>query len=102
LSFISESQASYLAFRDKINLIDANFSILPEKYFLLMDLTQLTVNQIVFDNHGTNRIKFLVKDPFFQHVIQRLEGDNWISLEGDMLDEYMQRLGKVIRKIFDI
>lgn len=59
------------------------------------------VNQILFDDNGTNRVKFLIEDPFSRHVIQRKEGDDWILLEGDMLSEYVQRLGAVIRKNFD-
>ena len=59
------------------------------------------VTQIMFDDNGTNRVKFLVKDPFSQHVVQRLDGDHWVLLEGDMIDEYVQRLGAVIRKNFD-
>lgn len=59
------------------------------------------VTPIPFEDHGVNRVKFEVKDPFSVNIVQRLEGDHWIILEGDMLAEHLPHLGKVIRSNFD-
>ncbi|WP_316818396.1 hypothetical protein [Pedobacter nyackensis] len=74
-----------------------------ELIFTIDDGTKyhVSVTPIPFNDNGVNRLKFEVKDPFSINIIQRLEQDNWIHLEGDMKAEYVQRIGAVIRKNFD-
>jgi hypothetical protein len=59
------------------------------------------VTPISFNDNGVNRVKFKVQDPFSTYILQRMEGDNWLLLEGDLRPDFIQPLGNVIRKNFD-
>lgn len=59
------------------------------------------VTPIPFIDNGTNKIKFEINDIFSVSIIQRLEGDDWIVHEGDILPEHLPYLGKEIRGNFD-
>ncbi|MDR6785291.1 hypothetical protein ABIE26_003990 [Pedobacter africanus] len=61
----------------------------------------VTVTSIPFNDNGTNRIKFEVKDPFSINILQRQEQDNWVILEGDIKPEHVKLVGAVIRKNFN-
>lgn len=72
--------------------------------FIATDGNEYTVavTQVRFNDNGTNRVKFLIESGLALNCyIQRLEGDHWIMLEGDMKQEDVFLLGKIIRGNFD-
>ncbi|WP_157255440.1 hypothetical protein [Pedobacter sp. Leaf216] len=58
-------------------------------------------SQTPFIDNGSNKIKFAISDILSVSMIRRLDGDDWIILEGDILPEHLPYLGREIRRNFD-